>query len=109
MVSVNHIVKPNEDEELRMVRKNSLQSLQVVMKHLHNINGIGLIHSDCNAQLKDGLVIVVELDLHQLSQDEIDVIGKLGLQLPLTDRDGDEIKVDRINLDSDDIKILKNL
>lgn len=109
MVSVNHTVKENESKEMKIHRKNSLQSLQVVMKHLHNINGIGLIHSDCDANLKDGLVIVVELDPHQLSQDEIDVIGKLGLQLPLTDRDGDEIKVNRINLDSDDIKILKNL
>lgn len=109
MVSANGIVKPNEEKEMKIIRKNSLESLQIVMKHLHNINGIGLIRSDCNANLKDGLVIAVELDPHQLSQDEIDVIGKLGLQLPLTDRDGDEIKVDRINLDSDDIKILKNL
>lgn len=109
MVSVNHIISSDEDRKLKMHRKNELKGLQIVMKHLQNIDGIGLVHSSHNAELKDGLIIVVELNRHRLSETEIEVISKLGLQLPLLSRSGEEIEVERINLDSDDIKILSSI
>lgn len=113
MVTINHCLIHKEENVLRISRKEHLECIKTVLRVLPNIRGIGVIRlsemDGLTDELKDGLITVVELNRHELTDEELEVISHLGLQLPLLDRDGDEITVNRLNLDSDDIKILKNL
>lgn len=113
MVTVNHELIHRESEVLRISRRENLECIKTVLRVLPNIRGIGVIRvgemDGLTDELKDGLITVIELNRHELTNEELEVISHLGLQLPLLDRDGDEITVNRLNLDSDDIKILKNL
>lgn len=113
MVTVNHCLIHNEENVLRVSRKENLECIKTVLRVLPNVQGIGVIRlgemDGLTDELKDGLITVVELNRHELTDEELEVISHLGLQLPLLDKNGDEIVVDRLNLDSDDIKILKNL
>lgn len=101
MATVNHQLL--NEQRLTVHRKNSLQALQTVMRHLHNINGIGLVQSQNVSRLRDGLIIVVEISQDQLTDDELQVLSHIGIDLPMA------IDVDRINLDMDDIKKLEQL
>lgn len=113
MVTVNHCLIHKEENVLRVSRKENLECIKTVLRVLPNVQGIGVIRlgemDGLTDKLKDGLITVVELNRHELTDEELEVISHLGLQLPLLDKNGDEIVVDRLNLDSDDIKILKNL
>ena len=113
MVTINHCLVTDEENVLRVSRKQNLECIKTVLRVLPNVQGIGVIRlgemDGLIDELKDGLITVVELNRHELTDEELEVISHLGLQLPLLDKNGDEIVVDRLNLDSDDIKILKNL
>lgn len=113
MVTVNRSLIHNEKNVLRLTTKNSLECIKTVLRVLPNIQSIGVIRlgelDGLTDELKDGLITVVELNPHELTEKEIEVISHLGIQLPLLTKNGNEIPVNRLNLDSDDIKILKKL
>lgn len=99
-------------ENVMINRKEQLETLKIVLRVLPNISGIGVVRvgerDGLTDGLKSGLITIIELN-NELTEKEIEVISHLGLQLPLLDKSGDEIKVKRLNLDSDDIKKLKKL
>ena len=99
MATINHCLIHKEENVLRVSRKENLECIKTVLRVLPNIRGIGVIR----------LGAVVELNRHELTEEEIEVISHLGIQLPLMSKLGTEIEVERLNLDSDDIKILKKL
>lgn len=101
MSTINHNLL--NEERLTIHRKNSLQALQTVMKHLHNIDGIGLVQSQDVSGLRDGLIIVIEISQDRLTDNELQVLSHIGIDLPMA------VDVDRINLDMDDIKKLEQL
>lgn len=113
MATVNHELIHRESEVLRVSRKENLECIKTVLRVLPNVQGIGVIRvgemDGLTDELKDGLITVVELNHHELTEEEIEAISHLGIQLPLMSKLGTEIEVKRLNLDSDDIKILKNL
>lgn len=99
-------------ENVMINRKEQLETLKIVLRVLPNISGIGVVRvgerDGLTDGLKSGLITIIELN-NELTEKEIEVISHLGLQLPLLDKSGDEIKVKRLSLDSDDIKKLKKL
>ena len=113
VVTINHSLVWKEEKVLRLITKNSLECVKTVLRVLPNVQSIGVVRlgeSDgLTNQLKDGLITVVELNPHELTEEELTVISHLGIQLPLLDKGGNEIPVKRLNLDSDDIRILKKL
>lgn len=113
MATINHCLIHKEENVLRVSRKENLECIKTVLRVLPNIRGIGVIRlgemDGLTDELKDGLITVVELNRHELTEEEIEVISHLGIQLPLMSKLGTEIEVERLNLDSDDIKILKKL
>ena len=113
METINHCLVHREEEILRVNRKEQLECIKTVLRLLPNIRGIGVIHvNEMNGltdELKAGLITVIELNRHELTKEEIEAISHLGIQLPLMDKLGAEIEVERLNLDSDDIKILREL
>lgn len=113
MATINHCLIHREEEILRVNRKEQLDCIKTVLRVLPNISGIGVIRvgemDGLTDDLKDGLITVVELNRHELTEEEIEAISHLGIQLPLMSRLGTEIEVERLNLDSDDIKILRKL
>lgn len=113
MVTINHELIHRESEHLRISRNIHLECIRTVLRLLPNIRGIGVITvtemDGLVDELKPGLITVVELDPHELTEQELEVISHLGLELPLINRLGDEIKVSRLNLDMEDIRTLQGL
>ena len=113
MVTMNHSLVWKEEKVLRLITKNSLECVKTVLRVLPNVQSIGVVRlgeSDgLTDELKDGLITVVELNPHELTDEELIAISHLGIQLPLLDKNGNEIEVNRLNLDSNDIRILKKL
>lgn len=103
MVDVNS--KINREEE-KFIKKNSLEALKVVMRNFPNIRGVALIPSEHHAQVADGLCISVKVNVHELSAREKQTLKRLGLTVPLLDKFGNEVVVERINFDKNDIKKL---
>lgn len=113
MVTVNHELIHRESEVLRVSRNVHLDCIKTVLRVLPNIRGIGVIRATemdgLSEGLRPGLITVVELDPHELTEQELEAISHLGLELPLINRLGDEIEVSRLNLDMDDIRTLQRL
>lgn len=109
---INRSIMHKEEKILMVNRKEQLETIKTVLRVLPNISGIGVVRvgerDGLTDGLKSGLITIIELN-NELTEKEIEVISHLGLQLPLLDKSGDEIPVKRLNLDSDDIKILKKL
>lgn len=113
MVTINHTLIHRENEHLRVSRNINLECIQTVLRLLPNIKGIGLLRATemdgLDERLKPGLITVVELDPHELTEQELEVLSHLGLELPLISKRGNEIEVSRLNLDMDDIRTLQRL
>lgn len=106
MVDINSII---DFEVERFHRKNSLEALQLVLSHFHNIKGVAVVHASYHATVEDGLCISIEVNVHELDNREKEVLALLGLEVPVLNRFGDEIEVDRLNFDRNDLKKLKNI